>query len=382
MTAALQWAGRHRIGVLVTLLVVVVLAVLTALTARQADYPGALDPQNNRHDGAQAVARVLDRHGVDVTVVRRAADLERARIDHDTTLVVTSTENLGRRTASRLERRSAAAGDLVLATPSPTVLRVLRLPVEEARVRTDGATRARCVDPALGGLSVDTGLSIAYRARGDAATSCFPFEHSRPHALVVRLDRAVPTYVVGGVGLLTNGRVTRADNAAAALRLLGQHDRVVWYVPDVRDITAGDTGSLSAQLPGGLGGALLLAAVAVLALMLWRGRRLGPLVTEPLPVVVKAVESTQGRGRLYRKVRDRDHVAGVLRRASRHRLATRLRLPREVDDHTLVLAVAGATGRDPYAVHDLLLTRPVTDDAAMTRLATDLAALEEEVHHP
>ena len=48
--------------------------------------------------------------------------------------------------------------------------------------------------------------------------------------------------------------------------------------------------------------------------MLWRGRRLGPLVVEPLPVVVKAVESTQGRGRLYRRVRDRAHAAGILPR--------------------------------------------------------------------
>jgi hypothetical protein len=378
----LRWTAQHRVGVLVTVVVLAVLVVLTALTSRQADYPGALDPQNNRRDGAQAVARVLDRHGVEVTVVRRAADLEQARIDQGTTLVVTSTENLGRRTASRLDVRSRAAGDLVVATPSPTVMRVLRLPLKEERVRRD-TTAAGCDDVALRDLRVDAGVSLAYRARpGAPATSCFPADGSEPHSLVVRLDRAVPTYVVGGVSLLTNGRVTRADNAAAALRLLGQQGRVVWYVPDVRDIAAGDTGSLSAQLPGGLVGALVLAAFTVLALMVWRGRRLGALVTEPLPVVVKAAESTQGRGRLYRKVRDRGHVAGVLRRATRARLATRLRLPRDVDDHALVLAVSGATGRDPYAVHDLLLTRPVPDDAAMTRLATDLAALEREVHHP
>jgi hypothetical protein len=33
-------------------------------------------------------------------------------------------------------------------------------------------------------------------------------------------------------------------------------------------------------------------------------------------------------------------------------------------------------------VHDLLSGRPVPDDAALTRLAGDLAALEREVHHP
>ncbi len=60
--------------------------------------------------------------------------------------------------------------------------------------------------------------------------------------------------------------------------------------------------------------------------MLWRGRRLGPLATEPLPVVVKAIETTRSRGRLYRKSGDRAHAADALRSATRARAATRLRL--------------------------------------------------------
>jgi hypothetical protein len=103
-------------------------------------------------------------------------------------------------------------------------------------------------------------------------------------------------------------------------------------------------------------------------------------VVEPLPVVVKAVESTQGRGRLYRRVRDRSHAAAVLRSASAGRLATRLRLPAGTDADRVAAAVAEATGADPAAVHEVLVTRPVTDDRSLTRLAADLAALEREVH--
>ena len=123
----------------------------------------------------------------------------------------------------------------------------------------------------------------------------------------------------------------------------------MWYVPD-RPATSptGDAGSLAAQLPRGLVPALWLVAAAVLATMLWRGRRLGPLVVEPLPVVVKAVESTQGRGRLYRRVRDRTHAASVLRAADRAPARRRrLRLPADTDPRGLVDAVARATGRDP-----------------------------------
>jgi hypothetical protein len=114
--------------------------------------------------------------------------------------------------------------------------------------------------------------------------------------------------------------------------------------------------------------------------MLWRGRRLGPLVVEPLPVTVKAVESTQGRGRLYRHVRDREHAAAILRHATAARLLAHLRLPGSTGTDQLVRAVAATTARDPREVHALLVARPVPHDRALTHLATDLAELEKEVH--
>jgi hypothetical protein len=70
----------------------------------------------------------------------------------------------------------------------------------------------------------------------------------------------------------------------------------------------------------------LLVALGVLAL--WRGRRLGPVVEEPLPVVVRAAETVEGRSRLYRKAGARDVAAEALRRAAVRRLGTALGLPR------------------------------------------------------
>jgi hypothetical protein len=186
---------------------------------------------------------------------------------------------------------------------------------------------------------------------------------------------------VGGTGLLTNDAVDRADNAAVALRLLGQHDRLVWYVPDRRDVAAGDAGSLRAQLPAWLFPGLWLVAAAVLATLLWRGRRLGPLVVEPLPVVVRAIEATRGRGRLYRRVRDRSHVAGILRAATSRRLTVLLRLSPGTPTDALVTALGRATARDEGALRDLLETRTVPDDRALAQLADDLTALEKEVAH-
>ena len=57
-------------------------------------------------------------------------------------------------------------------------------------------------------------------------------------------------------------------------------------------------------------------------------RRLGRLVREPLPVVVRAVETTERRGRLYRRAGDRARAAAVLRLAPADRLARRLAVRR------------------------------------------------------
>src|SRR5690606_41722785 len=59
--------------------------------------------------------------------------------------------------------------------------------------------------------------------------------------------------------------------------------------------------------------ALPILIVVVVLLAWWQGRRLGPLVTEPLPVVVRASETVEGRGRLYRSRRARDRAAEALR---------------------------------------------------------------------
>ena len=119
----------------------------------------------------------------------------------------------------------------------------------------------------------------------------------------------------------------RADNAATALRLLGQQPRVVWYVPSLDDLVGDDGVSLRTLLPTWLQPAVWLVALALLSLIWWRGRRLGALAVEPLPVSVRSLETTQARGRLYRTASARAHAADVLRRSTRASIAAHLQLP-------------------------------------------------------
>ena len=179
----------HRRTVVVVASVAVLLVVLTALAVGSARHGGDLDPENPGAYGAQAVARVLADHGVDVTVVRRAAELDRTPVGGRTTVLVTSPERLGRATARALGAHSRGAAALVLAAPGRRVLRSLGLPLVVTDAGTAGSTPAACRDPLLDGLEVEVGPSAGYRGTGAGrVTGCFPGAGDPPAALVARVD--------------------------------------------------------------------------------------------------------------------------------------------------------------------------------------------------
>ena len=355
----------RRTPVLIAVGMVLALLVVSVLARDDARFDGPLDPRNPGRDGAQAVAEVLARHGVEVDLARGQDALLDQRVDGATTVVVTNPTDLGRSTFARLRRHVGASGRLVLAGDAAPVGALLRL---RPTPGPDGARDAGCDDGPVAGLAVRT-----EDGTGLAGTGCFA---SGAGALLVRRNGVL---ALTAADTLSNDHVLEADNAAVALRLLGQRDRLVWYVADSSDTAVGDGVRLGPLLPDWLLPALSLLAAAVVALVLWRGRRLGPLVTEPIPVVVRAVESTRSRGQIYRRTRDRQHAGRILAEATRRRLEQSLRLPPGSTPETLVAAVAARTGRDPRAVHQLLADPVVDTDTRLVDLGRRLIELEDEV---
>jgi hypothetical protein len=187
-----------------------------------------------------------------------------------------------------------------------------------------------------------------------------------------------PVTLLGDQSLISNGSILDADNAAIALRLLGNTDRLVWYIPSLADLGAaeGTTGSIA---PSWFQPSLALATSAVVFLCLWRGRRLGRLVTEPLPVIVRAVETTESRGRMYRKARDRGRALAVLQLATRRRLTAYLGLSASSPVTSVAAAAAAVTGRHYQDVLHLLNSPQAQDDSSLLDLANALVSLEKEV---
>ena len=198
----------------------------------------------------------------------------------------------------------------------------------------------------------------------------------------MRAEARPPVTVVGAPDAATNRFVTDDENAGLMVRLLGGSPQLVWFHPSAEDLAANPSAGGGSVWPGWVVPVVALLAVAFLVFAVARGRRLGPLVREPLPVVVRATETTESRAELYRAAQDRPRAAVVLRQATAARLAARLGLPSSAAPPALVPVVADATGVPAAEVESLLAGPLPVDDAGLVTLAQQLAHLEEKARRP
>ena len=372
------------------------LVVLLALTGQRPTQP--LDPQGSGPEGAMALAEVLRDQGVEVEVVRSIAALEEADKDGSTTVLVGDPTNLGAGAAARLGGEVRFVGRLVVVDGTTAQLDAIGVPAS-AFPGGDDSVPARCDSTIAHDDDVLSTTDTRYLPDpGSHASSCFvlrrpdatggtPGPEGGSGAAMVELPAGAShpdTVLVGSGTAWSNEAITQESNAGVAVRALGSTPRLLWYQPGRGDLTAAGPGrdDGGAEIwPVWTGPAIALLGVVVVLLALSRGRRLGRLVREPLPVVVRAIETTESRGRLYRRAGDRARAAAVLRGGTRDRLTRRLGLGPEAAG-ALVHATATATGRPADEVGRLLFGPDPHDDDSLIQLAQELTDLEERAHHP
>ncbi|HEY5986108.1 MAG TPA: DUF4350 domain-containing protein, partial [Streptosporangiaceae bacterium] len=236
-----------------------------------------------------------------------------------------------------------------------------------------GASEAPAASPSVG---------APVASPTSSPTSLSAAQADRMPAFLVRYPVNGRTITVLGTGLpLTNDRLDRDGNAALAMNLLNT-SRVVWLVPENVAPAGGGSRSLESLYPRGAQLVAIEIGLAVLLTALWRMRRFGPLVPEPLPVVVRASETVEGHGRLYQSRHARDRAAAALRAATLTRIVLRLGLPQGVPPDVTCQELASRTGRSPDEIRALLYGPVPPDDAALVTLATNLDTLEGQVLTP
>jgi hypothetical protein len=366
------WAAAR--GPLVVAAVVLLGALVLALVAGGPG-SGRLDPREPAPPGGRAVAEVLRDQGVRVDLVTTTAAAREATGPGDTLLVAEP----GILVEQQARAVVATGADLVVvAPPAPELFApgVAVADVSDSEVRQPGCR----LPPARRAGAAETG-GIGWSVQPGPVDTCYARD-GVPSLVRVR-DGGRSVTLLGTPAPLTNRHLGDDGNAALVLGLLGENPRLVWYLPSLSDVPA-DAAQRSFYdlVPGGVWWGLVQLGIAVLLLAAWRARRLGPVVAEPLPVVVRAAETTEGRARLYRRGGARDTAAEALRSGLRSRLVPRLGLPHRAPPPAVVDAVAARTRRPPPDVAALLYGAAPADEAALVRLADELDALEREVSRP
>jgi hypothetical protein len=356
--------------------------VVVALLGRPAATPvnGYLNPVVTSGTGTRALADVLAGRGTRIVPETQPAAAVAAARRGASTIVITSPALL---TSRQLSSLGAAPASLVLVAPSPRSLAVLAPGVTALPGVGTLVLQPRC-DLAAARLagSADMGGTPLALAPHVPAIGCYPVGGA---ATLVQYRSAAGHLVtiLGTSAPLENDHLASLGNAALALNLLSYQGRVAWLVPQP-PVASGPSQPQSVWGAMPLGSHLLAyeLAVAVLLIALWRARRLGPLIAERLPVVVRAAETTEGHGRLYQAHRARGQAAGALRSAVIERLAPALGLPPGAAPDVIAAAVSAHTSQDADRVRQLLYGPAPGSDADLVRLARDLDVIEEEVHAP
>jgi hypothetical protein len=374
---ARRWSRARWV---VAVSVVVLLSALVIALGTSRGTGEDLDPDGTGQGGTRALAQILRREGVEVTKVTRSTAAARLADDPRATLVVVNPSLLGPEQLNRLSR--ARPGRLVLVAPDAVALNALAPQVRTAGALPTEERSPSCDDAdALAAGPVHGGGHVYRLASGAGGTVCYPAEDvsgAGSYLAVTAGGRDVR--IVGQERVLVNRWLADHGNAALAIRALGAHSRVVWYFPDPLEVSdAAERPSLLGLLPSWVFWVTAQLALAVLVAIAWRARRLGRLVTEPLPVVVRAAETEEGRARLYRQSHARGRAGATLRTAALRRLATRLAVPTGTTPEQVAALVAAATGRPDREVHDTLLGPAPTGDAALVALADELDTLERQV---
>ena len=372
--------------------------VLIAMLGAGPATTAQLDPRDVGPAGAHALAALLAGQGKHVSRVDTvAAALARAR-EPGTAVVIADP---GRIASSSLPRLSAAPADLLIIAPGRGALAGLAPGVTLAAEADVASYPPRCSWPGarLAGAADMGGLLFGPPARG--GWRCYPaggaaatrIAGTKPgqaapagragYASLVRYQRGGRVITVLGTGTpLTNHDLGNNGNAALALNLLASDARIVWLMPGPVAGAAARSGSVEGLIPRPVYLVIAEIAVALVLAALWRMRRFGPLVVEPLPVVVRASETAEGHGRLYRSRRARGRAAAALRAAAVARITTRTGLPQTASPEAVCRELARRTGRGEGQIHAMLFGPAPGDDAALVKLADDLDILEGQVLTP
>ena len=374
-------SGWRRFGWIITLAVVAVVVLAFLVLTRAPSSTAPLSIANAQPEGARALAEVLRGQGVDVKESSTRSGASKV-LGTDGTLVIASYYYLDE---AQIASILAWRGPVLWLAPDEYDLATIVPSGASGADAFSAVTAPDCIVPAVQRAGEVNAPGGRYSTMWEtpSVTPCY-VSPSTGDSLILHVTRgeSFPMTVIASPLFLTNELLAERGNASLALNLLGSTARVSWYMGTPYDgstLGGSGQGGVVPTAPAWVNAAALAAALVFLMAGLWRGRRLGPLMTEPLPVVVPASEATRGRARLYRRGRAFGHASAALRAGAARRLSQRLGLGPHADRVAITAAVTASSTKDSATVDSLIFGPPPRDEASMLDLVRRLDALESEV---
>lgn len=364
-SAPVKPKGPSALTIILT--IAAIMAVLIMVLVRVPTKGIAMSPSSTAKDGTRAVAEILRDNGI---AVEEITTLEAVTLaGPETTLVIHSHMDDDARKA--------------LIDSRATIVLITGVELEEwgfigtVHRKHDISLRAECEDPDAQEAYRISPIRWLYKPEVPGGHGCFP--GAEGYAWFQHPDHPQISYLPSSA-ILTNEYLSREGNAAFALRKLGSQPQVYWVSTDDSRVNPySQTGAWSG-LPDWffplMGGLTLTLGWWVL----YRSRRFGKLVAEPLPVVVPASEVNEGRSILYQRGKNYGHAARALRAAAISRLAKGRGISDDARPEIVVDTLARASGYPPAVIADLLYERPVTGDSDLVTLATELDRFERDIN--
>ena len=377
MTPTVSRFLRRSVFWVVLATIIALLGLVAVSVSNSAKSTDAMSATNPGANGAKALVEVLRHEGVHVTATSTLTATRDAVRNPEQTTIFLYDPNFFL-SVEQIRDTFGLATTVVVLDPTYAMLDEISPDLAPAGY-VDGTLTADCAVDAATAAEEISGQGNGFRVIDKASKAETCFGSGDDVYSLIRLQSGSTTYtVLGTTEALTNDVILENGNAALGLNLLGETNDLIWYVPSIDDL-GGNIPTAGELSPPWVLPVTLLFYIAVITAAFWRGRRLGPLIVENLPVTVKASETMIGRARLYEKANARQHTLDSLRIGTIARLAKATGLPVLATVDEVIAGSAAIASMDPREVRRLLIDGFPGSDHELVRLSDDLLRLEERV---
>lgn len=217
--------------------------------------------------------------------------------------------------------------------------------------------------------------------------------NSRVSAALINAPENPRIFAFSAPIIFSNTFLKTEGNAAFALNFLGKYQQIYWienyHTPHPNQ---GNADFLeNASIPAWISISGISLSFIGIWWLLYRARRFGKLVAEPMPVVVPSSESDFGRAQLYAQSKDYPYLARVLRNNFLYTYGSKLtgnswgnspnltHANKQETVKQIIDSLQSHTGFSPEFLNDLLFNRKISSKTDLCKLHTELASLAKEL---